>query len=111
MKLEKREEAGVIIIEMHGDVERHEEDRLLAWLDGISAESPSRVVLNLGGLSYANSAVLGIIAKFYNDVIRRRGRLCACCLTPFVLKMFRVTHINEVIRIFSMEKEAVRSLL
>ena len=76
----------------------------LHWL---VEEGHTRLLLNLGGIRYMSSDVLGILARLHQRVERAQGRLGLCGLDPVIRDMVRICRLEQVFDIYSDEKEAL----
>ena len=110
MDLKKEKNGNVTVVYVSGEIDRDDEDKLNEFFSKLIKEEVKLAVLNLSGLDYINSSVLGIFVKFYKELKREKGEMIFSNVQPFVLNMLRITHINDIIKIYSVEKEAVESL-
>jgi anti-sigma B factor antagonist len=83
----------------------HAVGRLLHGL--IEDEGHTRLVVNLTGVRYLSSEVLGILAGLQREVDPVRGRIVLCGLDPLLRDMVRITHLDRVFNIYSDEAEAL----
>jgi anti-anti-sigma factor len=77
----------------------------------IKEDGHSRLVLNLGGVRYLSSTVLGKLARLEKQLEPRRGRIQLCGLDPLLRDMLRITHLDGVIDVCSDEAEALGLLI
>ncbi|MDD2716349.1 MAG: STAS domain-containing protein [Candidatus Wallbacteria bacterium] len=110
MEMISRIISKITVIEIKGEIDHREEEKMAEYFKSASLLKGNKVILHLGGLPYINSAVLGIIVKFYNNLHGSKGKMVVCNLNPFILNMFRITHISEIIKICPTEKEALEEL-
>ena len=66
---------------------------------------PSKVVLNLGQVSFSDSAGLGLILGRYNRVREYGGELELCRVTPGIMKILYLSGTDKIIKI---REEAVK---
>lgn len=111
MEIKDELKNGVIVIYLSGDIDREAEEKLEDYFKNILQNDKKKVVLNLSGLDYINSSILGIFVKFYKNLKRLKGDMCFSNVKPFVLNMLKITHINDIIKIYTLEKDAIRDLL
>lgn len=110
MNIQEKNVNNILVIAISGDIDRSEEDKLVTFFEKIVKSNNSKIVLNISGLDYINSSILGILVKFYKEIKKKKGELCMSNVTPFVLNMLRITHINDIIKIYSVESDAIKSL-
>ena len=87
----------------------HAVGRLLHGL--IEDEGHTRLVVNLTGVRYLSSEVLGILAGLQREVDPVRGRIVLCGLDPLLRDMVRITHLDRVFDIRGDEAEALGQML
>jgi anti-sigma B factor antagonist len=68
-----------------------------------------RIVLNLAGVPYVDSAGLGEIVGSYTTVSRQNGSLKLLNLTKKITDLLAITKLLTVFETFESEDEAVRS--
>jgi anti-sigma B factor antagonist len=68
-----------------------------------------RIVLNLAGVPYVDSAGLGEIVGSYTTVSRQGGSLKLLNLTKKITDLLAITKLLTVFETFDSESEAVRS--
>jgi anti-anti-sigma factor len=73
----------------------------------VKDEGHSRLVINLGGVQYLSSAVLGKLAWLAKRVEPVGGRIQLCGLDPLLRDILRITHLDGVFDICSNEAEAL----
>jgi anti-sigma B factor antagonist len=66
-----------------------------------------RVVLNLAEVDYIDSSGVGALVRAYGVLRSSGGGLKLCQLSPFVLQVLEVTHLNSVLPTYSTEAEAI----
>lgn len=82
---------------------------LKAALTGEIEAGRSRLVLDLGKVSFIDSTGLGTLVGLLKRV-GMRGELVVCGVQPAVEQMFRLTRMDRVFRIFQTADEAVAQL-
>ena len=99
----------VIRLELPVSLDSDEFDRLNdAILTILSAGGPSAGwVLDLGGLHYAGSSVLGLLVNVRQRVKQSGGRLVLCGLSEHTLQVFRTCSLERLFTIRRTTDEAV----
>jgi anti-anti-sigma factor len=77
----------------------------------IEEEGHTRLVVNLAGVRYLSSEVLGILAGIQRKVDPVRGSIVLCGLDPLLRDMVRITHLDRVFDICGDEAEALGRML
>jgi len=78
------------------------------WLHRLVREDGhTRLVVNLAGVRYVSSEVLGTLAAVQQEVGAARGRITLCGLEPLLRDMLRITGLDRVFDICIDEVEAL----
>ena len=68
-----------------------------------------RIVMDMAALEFIDSSGLGaLIAGF--KALGGRGEIVLCDITPRLLSLFQLTHVDKLFHIFDSAEEAVRGL-
>ena len=111
MTMETRDVGGVHVVQLEGQVRISTQNDFKDHLDKISAEFGSQtVLLEMTGISYMNSAGIGIIVDSFKKFREHGGRLAMCNLSADIFRLFEVTKLNRFIEIFEDEAAALTKL-
>ena len=69
-----------------------------------------KMVINLHGVNYLSSAVLGKLISLVKTLKREKGALGLCDIHPNVAEIFKVTQLDKVIPIYKNVQEAVKEM-
>jgi anti-sigma B factor antagonist len=75
----------------------------------VDQDGRSRLVLNLDGVGYLNSAALGKLIRLMQKSRQAGGRLALCKVARNLEELFRVTRLSDILLAYSDELDAVRS--
>lgn len=78
-------------------------------ISGLVEQGHQRLVLNLGGVTYMDSASIGVIVGAYVTMGNRGGKLKLLNVTDRIRQLLLVAKLLDVFEIYSSEDEAVRS--
>jgi anti-sigma B factor antagonist len=110
MQIVNREVGDVVILDLNGRMVTGEADRALREaVTRLLASGNARILLNLAGVSYIDSAVLSEIVRTYTSVCREGGKLKLLGLPPKVQDLLSMTRLATVFETFKSEDEAIRS--
>lgn len=110
MQIEERAIGDVIVLDLKGRVTLGEGDQLLKdKVNSLVNQGRRRIVLNLAGVPYVDSAGLGEIVGSYTTVSRQSGSLKLLNLTRKITDLLAITKLLTVFETFESEDEAVRS--
>lgn len=100
---------GVSIIDIHGEVTAQAEGKLMEAYNQASAAGARALVLNFAGLEYMNSSGIGLLVTLLIRANRHspRQQLLAVGLSEHYRHIFELTRLNEAIRIFETERDAL----
>jgi anti-sigma B factor antagonist len=110
MQIEERAVGDVVILDLKGKITLGEGDELLKdKVNSLVNQGQRKIVLNLGGVPYIDSAGLGEIVRTYTTVSRQSGSLKLLNLTKRITDLLSITKLLTVFETFDSEAEAVRS--
>jgi anti-anti-sigma factor len=109
--METRDVGGVHVVQLEGQVRISTQNDFKDHLDRISAEYGGKtVLLNMAGITYMNSAGIGIIVDSFKKFREQGGHLALCSLSADIFRLFEVTKLNRFIDIFEDEAAAMTKL-
>lgn len=110
MHIEQKDVGDVTILELKGKMTLGEGDELLKdKVNSLLHQGRTKVVLNLEGVPYIDSAGLGEIVRTYTSVSRQGGKLKLLGLTKRITDLLSITKLLTVFETYDNEQEAVRS--
>ena len=110
MQIDERVVDGVTILDLKGKMTLGEGDELLKYkINSLLAAGKKKLVLNLEGVPYIDSAGLGEIVRTFTTVSRQGGSLKLLNLTKRITDLLSITKLLTVFETFDSEKEAVGS--
>jgi anti-sigma B factor antagonist len=110
MQIEERSVGDVTILDLKGKMTLGEGDELLKdKINSLIHQGQRKLLLNLEGVPYIDSAGLGEIVRTYTTVSRQGGSLKLVNLTKRITDLLSITKLLTVFETFDSEKEAVSS--
>ncbi len=110
MEIEERTNGGVMILDLKGKLTIGEGDELLKdKVNSLIQQGHQKLLLNLEGVPYVDSAGLGEIVRTYTTVSRQGGKLKLLNLTKRIEDLLAITKLLTVFETFESEQEAVQS--
>ncbi len=103
------QDRGVLVLRLNlpGDVESLEFDQLNeAVAEIINARIEAKWVLDLTGVLYAGSALLGLLVNIRTRVRRARGTLIVCQMDPMLERVLRTGSMDKLFVIVDTRDEA-----
>jgi anti-sigma B factor antagonist len=110
MQIEERIVGEVTILDLKGKMTLGEGDELLKdKINSLIHQQQKKLLLNLEGVPYIDSAGLGEIVRTYTTVSRQGGSLKLVNLTKRITDLLSITKLLTVFETFDNEKEAIAS--
>jgi len=110
MQIEERTVGDVMVLDLKGKITLGEGDELLKdKVNSLVNQGHKKIVLNLGGVPYVDSAGLGEIVRTYTTVSRQGGSLKLLNLTKRITDLLSITKLLTVFETFDSENDAVKS--
>ena len=97
----------VAVIDIRGDFTAAAEERLMDAYTKASAGGTQALVLNFSRLEYMNSSGIGLLVTLLIRVNRQKQLLLFCGLSAHYRHIFELTRLDDAIRIYDSEEEAV----
>ena len=110
MQIEERVVGDVTILDLKGKITLGEGDEALKdKVHSLVNQDRKRILLNLAGVPYIDSAGLGEVVRTYTTVSRQGGQLKLVHLTKRITDLLMITKLLTVFETFDTEKEALES--
>ena len=110
MVIEERVVGDVTILDLKGKMTLGEGDELLKdKINSLIHQGQKKLLLNLEGVPYIDSAGLGEIVRTYTTVSRQGGNLKLVNLTKRITDLLSITKLLTVFETFETEPEALKS--
>ena len=110
MDIVERTVNEVTILDLKGKMTLGEGDELLKdKINSLLAAGKKKLLLNLEGVPYIDSAGLGEVVRTYTTVSRQGGSLKLLNLTKRITDLLSITKLLTVFETFDSENDAVRS--
>ena len=99
-----------VVADEHGNRAHGEGDELLRdKINSLIHQGQKKLLLNLEGVPYIDSAGLGEIVRTYTTVSRQGGSLKLVNLTKRITDLLSITKLLTVFETFDTEKDAISS--
>ena len=110
LQIDQRVVNGVTILDLKGKITLGEGDELLKKeIDTLIQKDQKKLLLNLEGVPYIDSAGLGEIVRTYTTVSRQGGKLKLLNLTKRIQDLLAITKLLTVFETYESEPDAVKS--
>ena len=98
------------IIDVKGEITSFAENVLMDAYTQATSGGANAIILNFEGLEYMNSGGIGLLVTMLIRANRQEQTLLAYGLTDHYQQIFELTRLNEAIRIYGSEAEALASV-
>ena len=110
MQIEERSAGDVTVLDLKGKMTLGEGDELLKdKINSLLQQGRRKIVLNLEGVPYIDSAGLGEIVRTYTTIKKQDGSLKLLNLTKRITDLLSITKLLTVFETYDSEADAVRS--
>jgi anti-sigma B factor antagonist len=110
MVIEERVIGDITVLDLKGKMTLGEGDELLKdKINSLIHQGQKKLLLNLEGVPYIDSAGLGEIVRTYTTVSRQGGNLKLVNLTKRITDLLSITKLLTVFETFDSEPEALKS--
>ena len=110
MVIEERVIGDITVLDLKGKMTLGEGDELLKdKINSLIHQGQKKLLLNLEGVPYIDSAGLGEIVRTYTTVSRQGGNLKLVNLTKRITDLLSITKLLTVFETFDNEPEALKS--
>jgi anti-sigma B factor antagonist len=110
MQIQERAAGDVMILDVTGKMTLGDGDEVLKdKVNSLVHQGHTKLVLNLAGVPYIDSAGLGEIVRTYTTVSRQGGSLKLLGLTKRITDLLSITKLLTVFETYDNEADAVRS--
>ena len=110
MQIDERVVDGVTILDLKGKMTLGEGDELLKdKINSLIQQDRKKLLLNLEGVPYIDSAGLGEIVRTYTSISRQNGRLKLLNVSKRIQDLLVITKLITIFDSYDGEAEAVKS--
>lgn len=99
--------ADVAVLEVGGEVDAYSAPKLRERIDAIVENGENHLVLDLAGVDFIDSTGLGVLVSGHNKAREAGGRLDLVCNVDRIIKLMRITGLDDVFVIHQSVAEAV----
>ena len=110
MEIEERASGEITILDLKGKLTIGDGDELLKdKINSLIHQDRKKLILNLEGVPYVDSAGLGEIVRTYTTISRQGGTLKLLNLTKRITDLLMITKLLTVFDTYDSEQEALNS--
>lgn len=109
MDIQITESHEVAVVSLTGDLDTASAPQLKTMLEDLLGRGETRLVVDLFGVAYIDSAGLGELVRAMKRARECAGDLRVCALRDHVLRIFEMTRLTEGMGVYSTLNDAVAS--
>lgn len=98
---------GVVVLRLKGRADSRTVSAMMPKVNLISAKRPSKVVVDMGELSFLSSLPLGEIVAMNRAVKLHKGKVALAAVQPSVLEMMKAVRIDQVMGCYATVDDAL----
>jgi len=110
LTVELRREGSIQIATLRGSAGTETGEDLQRRLIAAATDQPPKIVVDLSGLSFVNSAGLGAFIALHQHCRQHGGDVCFVNPRPAVAQILRVTNLDRLIRTYPDLDSAIKAL-
>ena len=110
LQIVERDAGDVVVLTLSGEITLDDGDLAFGrWIDGLQARGSRKIVVDLAGVTYIDSAGVGMMAAMLKDVRKRGGDIRLLRLNTKGQRLFGVLKLKTMFEVFDDEAAALRS--
>lgn len=110
INIEKNGDVTIVYFQDTGILDEQNINRIATELFELVDNSVKiKLCLNFQKVEYLSSAVLGKLVALQKKVSAAKGRLHLCCIRESILKVFQVTKLDKLFKIYDDQGRAVKA--
>ena len=107
LTLNSRDQDGHTVLAVSGEVDVYTAPALRDRIADLLDSGQHQLVIDLGGVEFLDSTGLGVLVADLTGPVEAGGSLSLVCPQERVLKLFRITGLDEVFTVYSTVDEAL----
>lgn len=111
MHLEFKKRGTKLIIKLSGELDHHTAEEVRSKIDdNLDKEKASVVIMDFSGVTFMDSSGIGVIIGRYKKLSLREGRLIIANINQGVKRVFDISGLYKIIKVFDTVEEALESI-
>jgi anti-sigma B factor antagonist len=110
LKIDHRKTGSVTVVDLSGKIVMGDgAERLLETAKDLVRQGERELLFNMSGVSYVDSAGLGVFVKCHNAAAESDGHIKLVNVSSRIRDLLRITKLQTLFEVFDDESAAVRS--
>ena len=110
MKVTRSDHDGIAVLRLEGEFDSFETELVREGFEECLKAGQKRVVLDLGGMTFANSTTIAYFITAQKKATQQGGKVVLARPRDFILKTLATLGLNQVFRIRTTVDEAIADL-
>lgn len=107
--LQKKNAGSILVAVLQGELDHHESTHVREAIDKELDSMPVPILLfDLDKLTFMDSSGLGVLLGRYKRVQAKRGQMAIANVPPSVSRLFEMSGLHKIMRLYSSQSEALR---
>jgi len=107
MQITDRKENGASVVAINGDIAQLAATKMRDYLDRVTEADGTRLVVDFSGVNYMNTAGIEVLISTMKHLHEKGGEMYLAQLPKPVLKVFQITRLDEIFRIYDTVENAI----
>lgn len=109
LKFDKRDDK--LIVYMMGELDHHSAEEVRNKIDDrLDREKVNKLVMDFSGVTFMDSSGIGVVIGRFKKLSIKKGTVCIAQVNNTVKRVFELSGMFKIIKLFSTVEEAVLSL-
>ena len=110
MKIEDRDEDGVVVVTVEGELDAENLDEARAFIDGRIDQGATKLCINLAGLKFINSSAIGYFVALHKRLNNEGGMLVLSQPSDFLDTTISTLGLDQLFAIFANDEDGLKHL-
>ncbi len=110
MEINKKLVDDIAVVAVSGKIDAITSRDLESTLKGLLDQNIIKVIMDLKEVDFISSGGIRVFVAFKKKMIERKGDLVASSLQPFVMEIFEMTGLPNLITVYPNQGEAIKGL-
>lgn len=110
LKINVRSDRNVPVVDLTGEVDAYTSARFREAMIELIENGATNLVISMEKVEYIDSSGLGALVGGLKRISEREGKIVIVCNNPQIRKVFEITGLERVFRLYTAEEDAMLDL-
>lgn len=106
-----RSDSKVPVVDLAGEVDAYTSARFRETMIDLIENGAANLIISMEKVEYIDSSGLGALVGGLKRISEKSGRIVIVCSNPQIRKVFEITGLEKVFRLYTDEEEAQNELM